>query len=99
MADLETVVGWFLSINPALQSRVVFVTNRLTPTKEQRDGLQELRNILKEEGRGQLAPGLSNRPAVYPPLLNGRQENFFSLVVDAKVKQEVEAVFASITQN
>jgi len=99
VADLETVVGWFLSINPALQSRVVFVPTRLTPTKEQRDGLQELRNILKEEGRGQLAPGLSNRPAVYPPLLNGRQENFFSLVVDAKVKQEVEAVFASITQN
>jgi chromosome partitioning protein len=99
VADLETVVGWFLSINPELQSRVVFVPNRLTPTKEQRDGLQELRNILKDEGRGQLAPGLSNRPAVYPPLLNGRKENFFSFVLDAKVKQEVEAVFASITQN
>jgi len=29
-------------------------------------------------------------------LLNGRKENFFSLVLDKKVKQEVEAVFASI---
>ena len=78
---------------------MVFVPNRLTPTKEQRGGLQELRNILKEEGRGYLAPGLSNRPAVYPPLLNGRKENFFSLLLDEKVQQEVEAVFASITQN
>src|SRR5256885_342978 len=54
VADLETVVGWFLSINPELQRRVVFVPNRLTPTKEQRDGLQELRTILKDEGRGHL---------------------------------------------
>jgi len=99
VADLETVVGWFLSINQELQSRVVFVPNRLTPTKEQRDGLQELRNIIKDEGRGHLAPGLSNRPAVYPPLLNGRKENFFRLILDVKVKQEIEAVFASITQN
>jgi hypothetical protein len=36
---------------------------------------------------------------VYPPLLNGRKDNFFSLVLDEKVKQEVEAVFASIIQD
>jgi hypothetical protein len=33
VADLETVVGWFLSINEELQDRVVFVPNRLTKTK------------------------------------------------------------------
>jgi hypothetical protein len=60
----------------------VFVPNRLANTKEPRDGLQELRNVLKEEGRGRMAPGLSNRPAVYPPLLNGRKENFFTLPLD-----------------
>jgi chromosome partitioning protein len=99
VADLETVVGWFLSINTQLQSRVVFVPNRLANTKEQRDGLQELRNVLKEEGRGRMAPGLSNRPAVYPPLLNGRNENFFTLPLDEKVKKEVRATFASILRN
>jgi hypothetical protein len=41
-------------------------------------------------------PGLSNRPAVYPPLLNGRKENFFTLPLDEKVKQEVRATFKSI---
>jgi cellulose biosynthesis protein BcsQ len=98
VADLETVVGWFLSINEELQARVVFVPNRLTHTKEQRDGLEALRKILREAGQGRLAPGLSDRPAVYPPLLNGRKENFFNLRVDEKVKQEVRATFQSIMQ-
>jgi hypothetical protein len=99
VADLETVVGWFLSINPELQNRVVFVPNRLTTptlTREQREGMQQIRDVLKEEGRGRLTPGLSNRPAVYPPLLNGRRENFFSLSQDEKVKNEVETVFNDI---
>jgi cellulose biosynthesis protein BcsQ len=99
VADLETVVGWFLSINPELQNRVVFVPNRLTTptlTREQREGLQQLRDVLKDEGRGRLAPGLSNRPAVYPPLLNGRSENFFSLLQDEKVRDELTTVFNDI---
>jgi cellulose biosynthesis protein BcsQ len=102
VADLETVVGWFLSINPELQNRVVFVPNRLTTptlTKEQREGMQQIRDVLKEEGRGRLTPGLSNRPAVYPPLLNGRRENFFSLPQDEKVRHEVETVFNDIISN
>jgi hypothetical protein len=92
-------VGWFTSIHPELQDRVVFVPNRLTTptlTREQRDGLQQLRDVLKDEGRGRLAPGLSNRPAVYPPLLNGRGENFFSLLQDEKVRDELTAVFNDI---
>lgn len=96
VADLETVLGWFLSVNEDLQRRVVFVPNRLTNTKEQRDGLEELRKILKETGRGRLAPGLSNRPAVYPPMLNGRKENFFKLPMDERVKEEVQATFKSL---
>jgi cellulose biosynthesis protein BcsQ len=99
VADLETVVGWFTSIHPELQDRVVFVPNRLTTptlTREQREGLQQLRDVLKDEGRGRLAPGLSNRPAVYPPLLNGRSENFFSLLQDERVKDELTTVFNDI---
>lgn len=99
VADLETVVGWFTSIHPELQNRVVFVPNRLTTptlTREQREGLQQLRDVLKDEGRGRLAPGLSNRPAVYPPLLNGRSANFFSLLEDEKVRDELKTVFTDI---
>ena len=60
-----------------LQKRVIFIPNRLAHTKEQREGLVQLKTVLREQGRGKLAPGLTNRPAVYPPLFNGRKENFF----------------------
>ena len=98
VADLETVVGWFLSLNAELQSRVVFVPNRLTNTKEQRDGLAELESTLKEEGRGRMVSGLSNRPAVYPPLFNGRKENFFQLKHDAPTREELQRIFTSILE-
>jgi hypothetical protein len=55
--------------------------------------MQQIRDVLQDEGRGRLTPGLSNRPAVYPPLLNGRKENFFSLLQEEKVRQEIDAVF------
>jgi cellulose biosynthesis protein BcsQ len=89
VADLETVVGWFLSLNEALQQRVIFIPNRLAHTKEQREGLTQLQHVLQEQGRGKLAPGLTNRPAVYPPLFNGRKENFFRTKLDEGTETEL----------
>jgi cellulose biosynthesis protein BcsQ len=89
VADLETVVGWFLSLNETLQQRVIFIPNRLAHTKEQREGLMQLQNVLREQGRGRLAPGLTNRPAVYPPLFNGRKENFFDAKLDEGAETEL----------
>ena len=40
-------------------------------TKEQRTGVAEIEAVIQEETRGHLLPGLSERKAVYPPLLNG----------------------------
>jgi cellulose biosynthesis protein BcsQ len=89
VADLEAVVGWFLSLNATLQQRVIFVPNRLAHTKEQREGLAQLQNVLGEQRRGKLAPGLTNRPAVYPPLFNGRKENFFRAKLDEGAETEL----------
>jgi chromosome partitioning protein len=97
VSDLEIVVGWFLSLNQALQERVKFIPNRLSYTTEQRDGLEELQNVIDREGRGELLSGLSNRPAVYPPFLNGSKINFFSNKLDEKVKDETKCLFTSIT--
>jgi chromosome partitioning protein len=97
VSDLEIVVGWFLSLNQALQERVKFIPNRLSYTTEQRDGLEELQNVIDREGRGELLSGLSNRPAVYPPFLNGNKINFFSDKLDEKVKDETNHLFLSIT--
>ena len=99
VADLETVVGWFLSLNESLQNRVIFVPNRLAHTREQRDGLAELDAMLKEQGRGKLAPGLSNRPAVYPPIFNGRKENLFNTKLDPSAEAELQQLFESILES
>ena len=96
VADLETVIGWFESLNPRLQDRVRFVPNRLAHTKEQREGIAELEKVIEEEGRGRLVPGLSNRPAVYPPLFNARKENFFSIKHDGKAEAELRKMFNSL---
>jgi chromosome partitioning protein len=98
VADLETVVGWFLSLNESLQNRVIFIPNRLAHTREQRDGLAELNAMLKEQGRGKLAPGLSNRPAVYPPIFNGRKENLFNTKLDPSAEAELQQLFESILE-
>ena len=99
VADLETVVGWFLSLNESLQNRVIFIPNRLAHTREQRDGLAELNAMLKEQGRGKLAPGLSNRPAVYPPIFNGRKENLFNTKLDPSAEAELRQLFESILES
>jgi chromosome partitioning protein len=96
VADLETVIGWFESLNPRLQERVIFVPNRLAHTKEQREGIAELEKVIEEEGRGRLVPGLSNRPAAYPPLFNARQENFFAVKLDGKAEAELREMFTAI---
>lgn len=98
VADLEVVLGWFLSIKESLQERVIFVPNRLSRTREQREGLNELQAVLKEEGRGEMVQGLSNRPAVYPPLLNGRGENSFHANSDQKLMEETRPLFAAIAR-
>ncbi len=98
VADLETVVGWFLSLNESLQKRVIFIPNRLANTKEQREGLTQLQAVLSEQGRGKLAPGLSNRPAVYPPIFNGRKENFFQAKLDPGSGAELRQLFDMILE-
>ncbi len=98
VADLEVVVGWFLSLKESLQSRVFFVPNMLSNTKEQRTGVAEIEAVIKEETRGQLLSGLSERKAVYPPLLNGSKDNFFATNIDKKTREETQKLFTGITQ-
>ena len=98
VADLEVVVGWFLSLKESLQERVLFIPNMLSNTKEQRTGVAEIEAVIKEETRGYLLSGLSERKAVYPPLLNGSAKNFFDTNIDYKTKAETKALFTEITQ-
>jgi cellulose biosynthesis protein BcsQ len=98
VADLETVVGWFLSLNESLQRRVMFIPNRLAHTKEQREGLSQIQSVLADQGKGKIAPGLSNRPAVYPPIFNGRKENIFQSNLDPSAETELRQLFDVILE-
>lgn len=96
IADLEIVIGWFLSVNDSLQKRVVFIPNRKEGTNEQKEGVSQVSKIIKQQGRGILLDGLSNRPAVYPTLLNALCENYFTTLKDKKVFDEINNNFLVI---
>jgi len=96
LADLEVVVGWFLTLKESLQSKVLFVPNMVSNTKEQKAGVAELESIISEESRGQLFPGLMERKAVYPPILNGSAKNFFDTSIDYKTRDETKELLSKI---
>ncbi|MCG6137076.1 MAG: ParA family protein [Nostoc sp. LLA-1] len=99
VADLEVIVGWFLSLKEELQKRVFFIPNMLSPTKEQRAGVEELRSVVSGEGRGSVLPGLTERKAVYPPLLNGSKDNFFDSRLDKNTRAETSNLFTEVMRN
>ena len=47
IADLEIVVGWFLSINDTLQKKVMFIPNRKEGTNEQKEGISQISKIIQ----------------------------------------------------
>lgn len=77
-ADLQTTTTWFTSLKPDWQAKIIFIPNHWQNTKEQREGLAKLKQIVKEEQHGQITNPLTNRPALYGSLLNGSKVNFFS---------------------
>ena len=98
VADLEVIVAWFLSLKESLQERIFFIPNMLSNTKEQRQGVNELETLIEEEGRGKILPGLIERKAVYPILLNGNELNFFETKLDQKTRQETSELFEAIEE-
>ncbi len=98
VADLEVVVGWFLSLKESLQEQVYFIPNMLSNTREQRAGVEQINAVVQEEGRGSILPGLMERKAIYPPLLNGSRDNFFDVHLDAKTRKETTDLFSALTK-
>ena len=96
-ADLNPTITWFTSLNSSWQAKIAFIPNRWQNTKEQREGLTQLKQIIKEEKHGQLLTALTNRPALYGSLLNGSKENFFSKPeTPAETKQLMEEILACV---
>jgi len=96
VADLEVVIGWFLSVKTSIQEKVAFVPNMVSKTREQATGVEEAKKIVKDEGTGRILSGLAERKAVYPPVLNGSLTNFFDSKLDQNTRKETELLFTEI---
>ena len=95
-ADLQTTIAWFTSLKPDWQAKIIFIPNRWQNTKEQRQGLIELKEVIQEEKHGQITHPLTNRPALYGVLLNGSKNNFFAR---KDLPTEIKELFKEILTN
>jgi chromosome partitioning protein len=95
-ADLQTTITWFTSLKPDWQAKIIFIPNHWQNTKEQRQGLAELEEVIAEEKQGKIALTLSNRPALYGALLNGSKVNFFAR---KGLPSEIKQLFKEILTN
>jgi cellulose biosynthesis protein BcsQ len=89
-ADTNTVLQWFYSIHPSLQQKIVFVPNQYQKTNEQKEGISKIEIAINDVGNGFLLPCISNRPAIYGPILQGSNTNFFVKHTDENVVNEIE---------
>ena len=67
------------------KKKTVFIPNRWKNTKDQRDGLEQIKSILQREG-GYLLDCISDKPAAYGSFLQGNRDNFFDKIEDNKLK-------------
>lgn len=92
-ADLQTTIAWFTSLKPDWQAKIIFIPNHWQNTKEQRQGLEHLKEVMEEEKQGKITKPLTNRPALYGILLNGSKVSFFAR---KDLPSEVKELFQEI---
>ena len=95
-ADLQTTTTWFTSLKPEWQAKIIFIPNHWQNTKEQREGLAQIKEVIEEEKQGQITNPLTNRPALYGTLLNGNKINFFA---KKGLPTEIKELFKEILTN
>lgn len=96
-ADLDLTVQWFQSLNPKLQSKMLFVPNMTGQASEHAYGIDEIKKITEDAGHGLVLGefALKNRDAVYPEVLKGLRVNFFELGTKYKGAQDEFGKLAS----
>ncbi len=78
--DVSEAIEMFYALPADLRGRVGFIPNRVRAmglTREQLEGFEQIRRLIRVERKGRLLPGLADRVAVYPDLFNGARANFF----------------------
>ena len=101
--DVEESEDVFYELPEEIQDKVVFVSNRLRAlgmTIEQRVAVNEVKSFIEDEQAGVFIPGLIERVAIYPLLLNGLTKNFFEMEIEKesfqKAQKEAAELFAEM---
>ena len=98
--DLQVIVPWFNSLPWKDKQKVYFLPNRYQKTKEQQEGLNQLKD---ETGRdievGVVLPPLSHRPALYGSVLNGSKDNFFTKKESEPAQKVFQELFNHYAKN
>jgi hypothetical protein len=82
------------------QQKVFFLPNRYQKTKEQQEGLNQLKDETRRDNEvGFILPPFSHRPALYGSVLNGSKENFFSKPESEQVKKVFQELFKCYAKN
>ena len=95
-ADLQPTVIWFTSLKKDWQEKIIFIPNQWQNTKEQRQGLTELEEVIAEElahKKRRITSPLTNRPALYGSFLNGSKDNLFAR---SDLPEEISDLFTGI---
>jgi cellulose biosynthesis protein BcsQ len=69
--DLKVILTNWQKLPIEQQKRTLFIPNRFQKTKEQRQGLQQIQELLVKTGHGQLVEPFPHRPALLGDFLNG----------------------------
>ena len=96
LAEADLILVPFRPHYSDWQAKIIFIPNHWQNTKEQRQGLDHLKEVIKEEKQGKITHPLTNRPALYGILLNGSKINFFSR---KGLPSEVKELFKQILTN
>ena len=98
--DLQVIIPWFNSLSKERQRKVAFLPNRYQKTKEQQEGLNQLKDETGRDTKGGiiLSP-LSSRPALYGSVLNGSKDNFFAKKESEQVKKIFQELFKHYEKN
>lgn len=98
--DLQVIIPWFNSLSWERKEKVFFLPNRYQKTKEQQEGLKQLKDETgRDKEAGVILPPLSSRPALYGSVLNGSKENFFTKPESEQVKKVFQELFNYYAKN
>lgn len=89
-AELDRLGAWFLKLSPRIQRKFVFVPNDVGIAAKHQRGIRALVKLVKQEGNGTVLQdcAIKHREAVYPDVLEGIPQNFFTLGYRYKAAQQ-----------